>query len=468
MRVSSRFALLPLQRWRQARQRALLARVALDLVQTGRAAHLPSTEPEPHLLRAALFWREWGAICTRHLGVIALVVLIGVGEVQAHWSRWLLNPAPDLVHATQPPSPQTGSAIAGAMLRYVALTQEVADPLVPAVSQPLAVTDAFRTRHLLAEGETLGDLAERYGVSLATLVWANGLERGDALMLGQPLRIPRVSGVVYVVRPGDDVATLADRMAVAPEAILTFGPNHLDTSQDLVSGTEIFVPGGELPLDANLLARLAQRGAEPVGVLQVDEANLRQGPGTEYDRQIKLERGRQVALRARHEDWLKVEIADTLGWIRADLLRINADLVAALPETNDFPPPPPRWVWPARGRLTSPFGPRWGGFHNGIDIANRAWTPIVAARAGVVREAGWCRGYGYCVKIRHPGGVETIYGHLVAQPDVAAGDEVAVGQYLGGMGSTYDRAGGGYSTGVHLHFTILVNGRAVNPLSLLP
>jgi murein DD-endopeptidase MepM/ murein hydrolase activator NlpD len=45
---------------------------------------------------------------------------------------------------------------------------------------------------------------------------------------------------------------------------------------------------------------------------------------------------------------------------------------------------------------------------------------------------------------------------------------VRAGQLIGHMGSTYDRAGGGYSTGVHLHFTILVNGRAVNPLRYLP
>ncbi len=460
--VPLQFGLFPHHRWRQ---RVLLARVALDLVQTGRAAHVPVVAP-PSSGHVALPWMFY----VHHLWLVALVLLITVGEVRAHWSRWLLHAHSDVpadVSFPHVPLP-TGQVVGGTMLRYVAPPQAATDPLVPAISQPLAVTDAFRTVHLLADGETLGDLAVRYGVSVATLVWANGLERGDALMLGQPLRIPRVSGVVYVVRPGDDVASVAERMGVAPEAFLTFDPNHLRDAQDLVSGMEIFVPGGELPLDASLLDRLAQAGPEPAGVVQVDEANLRQGPGTAYDRLFSLDRGRQVALRARHEDWLKVEMAGRSAWIRSDLLLLDPAQVAALPETNDFPPPPPRWVWPARGTLTSPFGPRWGGFHNGIDIANRAWTPIVAARAGWVREAGWCRGYGYCVKIRHPGGVETIYGHLVAQPAVAAGDEVAVGQYLGGMGSTYDRAGGGYSTGVHLHFTVLVNGRAINPMSVLP
>ena len=72
------------------------------------------------------------------------------------------------------------------------------------------------------------------------------------------------------------------------------------------------------------------------------------------------------------------------------------------------------------------------------------------------------------MRLGHEGGVETIYGHLIARPPVSVGDEVAVGELIGHMGSTYDRAGGGYSTGVHLHFTVLVNGRAVNPLRFLP
>lgn len=145
----------------------------------------------------------------------------------------------------------------------------------------------------------------------------------------------------------------------------------------------------------------------------------------------------------------------------------GAEQLAAMPVATEVPPPD-HWVWPTRGRLTSGSGPRWGGFHNGIDIANRAGTPTVAARAGRVLEAGWCRSYGYCVRLGHAGGIETIYGHLLTRPVVAVGAEVAAGQVIGHMGSTYDRRGGGYATGVHLHLSVLVNGRAVNPLRFLP
>jgi len=347
-------------------------------------------------------------------------------------------------------------------------------PLAPALSSPVEPTNAFREPHLLASGDTLGALAERYGVSLESLIWANGLERGDALMVGQWLRIPRVSGVPYIVRPGDNVEQIAALHQVSPEILVDFSPNRLSEGVALRPGVELFVPGVAPALPDGLLewsggrSGLARRGPVVAALVREQETNLRQGPGTEYPRVARLDAGRQVELRGRHKEWVKAALAGVEGWIRADLLAVAPAVVTALPETRDFPPPPPRWIWPARGTLTSGFGPRWGSFHNGLDIANRVWTPISAASAGRVREAGWCRGYGYCVKIRHSAGVETVYGHMVDQPVVSAGEEVTAGQLIGYMGSTYDRAGGGYSTGVHLHFTLLVNGRAVDPLRFLP
>jgi murein DD-endopeptidase MepM/ murein hydrolase activator NlpD len=128
-------------------------------------------------------------------------------------------------------------------------------------------------------------------------------------------------------------------------------------------------------------------------------------------------------------------------------------------------------VWPTVGDLTSGFGYRnfrVGTFHNGIDIANRKNTPIRAARGGRVVAAGWCSGYGYCVKINHGDGFLTEYGHLASRPNVRNGQQVNAGDRIGLMGSTYDAKGGGYSTGVHLHFTVKLNGKAVNPMRYLP
>ncbi|MBA3944751.1 MAG: M23 family metallopeptidase [Herpetosiphonaceae bacterium] len=129
------------------------------------------------------------------------------------------------------------------------------------------------------------------------------------------------------------------------------------------------------------------------------------------------------------------------------------------------------WMWPTFGTITSGFGLRdmaVGHFHNGVDIANPQGTPIGAARDGVVIEAGWCSGYGYCVKLQHTAGFESEYGHLAGPPPVKVGQVVSVGTIIGAMGTTYDEAGGGFSTGVHLHFTIRSYGVAVDPLRYLP
>lgn len=419
-----------------------------------------------------------------HLVVGLLTLILSLGEMSAAWSLQTVAPwqeraapatggsAPEEVHLAEqvaPVLPQT--ALSGRTALPEAGALEV---VAPAILAPRPVVAAFRAPHILAPDETLGELAERYAVTLESLIWANGLQNGDVLAVGQELRVPQVSGVTYVIQPGDTLDRIAAQLGVAPEAIALFAPNGVTFDAPLPVGQEVFVPGGVLPLPERLLALrggiagLAAATAQPAGVVQQMQTNLREGPGQVYTRLAYLETGRRAQLLARHENWLKVDVAGTTGWVRADLLLLPAGLFETLPETKDFPPPPPIWVWPTRGTITSYFGPRWGSFHNGIDIANRAWTPIVAARAGRVVEAGWCSGYGYCVKINHDGGIQTIYGHLIDQPVVSAGDDVVAGQLIGYMGSTYDRRGGGYSTGVHLHFTITVNGRAVNPLKFLP
>jgi murein DD-endopeptidase MepM/ murein hydrolase activator NlpD len=114
------------------------------------------------------------------------------------------------------------------------------------------------------------------------------------------------------------------------------------------------------------------------------------------------------------------------------------------------------FIWPVHGPVTSEFGPRWGGFHPGIDIAPGYGTPIAAAKDGVVAFAGWMDGYGNFIIIDHGGGFATAYGHQ-SRLAVSDGQAVSAGQVIGYVGST------GFSTGPHLHFEIRVNGTAVNP-----
>jgi murein DD-endopeptidase MepM/ murein hydrolase activator NlpD len=95
-------------------------------------------------------------------------------------------------------------------------------------------------------------------------------------------------------------------------------------------------------------------------------------------------------------------------------------------------------------------------FHSGLDFAGGFMTPVMSTGPGVVSFTGVRAGYGNTVEIDHGRGLKTRYAHLQTIA-VRAGERVAVGQRIGGMGST------GRSTGPHLHYEVWVNGRAQNP-----
>jgi murein DD-endopeptidase MepM/ murein hydrolase activator NlpD len=116
-------------------------------------------------------------------------------------------------------------------------------------------------------------------------------------------------------------------------------------------------------------------------------------------------------------------------------------------------------IWPVSGVLTSTYGPRWGGFHYGIDIAAPTGTPIRAAASGTVIVSGWMGGYGNLVVIDHGNGLATAYAHMSAI--WIGGGSVSQGQGIGAVGCT------GSCTGPHLHFEVRVNGSAVDPMGYL-
>lgn len=119
-----------------------------------------------------------------------------------------------------------------------------------------------------------------------------------------------------------------------------------------------------------------------------------------------------------------------------------------------------------QGYISSYFGSRQdpftghGAFHKGIDFAGDAGADVVAVAAGVVTASENRSGYGYLVEISHGNGIVTRYGHN-RQNVVKIGDTVTRGQTIAQMGST------GRSTGPHVHFEVLRNGRQVDPLSFV-
>jgi murein DD-endopeptidase MepM/ murein hydrolase activator NlpD len=143
-----------------------------------------------------------------------------------------------------------------------------------------------------------------------------------------------------------------------------------------------------------------------------------------------------------------------LNFVRHDVERREA-LASATPS-----------IWPTHGGLTGFFGGRSDPFtgepayHQGIDISTEKGQAVLATADGVVEAAAYSGDYGNLVVLKHAFGLATRFGHLSAF-GVVPGQRVKRGDVIGYVGST------GRSTGAHLHYEILVNGRLINPLQLL-
>ena len=116
--------------------------------------------------------------------------------------------------------------------------------------------------------------------------------------------------------------------------------------------------------------------------------------------------------------------------------------------------------WPVSGPINSDFGARRSPWrvraHRGVDIGARPGTPVRAPLGGAVAFAGWRSGYGKTVVIDHGGEFHTLYGHL-SSVGVRRGQRIDAGTPIGRTGAT------GNASGPHLHYELLVRGRAVNP-----
>jgi murein DD-endopeptidase MepM/ murein hydrolase activator NlpD len=121
----------------------------------------------------------------------------------------------------------------------------------------------------------------------------------------------------------------------------------------------------------------------------------------------------------------------------------------------------------SEGNITSGFGGRnhpllgYSKMHTGVDWGSAMGTPVFAAGNGIIDKVGWEGGYGKYIRIRHANGYETAYGHMSAfARGMDSGKKVRQGQVIGYVGST------GLSTGAHLHYEILINGRFVDPMKI--
>lgn len=210
----------------------------------------------------------------------------------------------------------------------------------------------------------------------------------------------RASGTYHVVRPGENLYRIGKAYDVSHEELARL--NNLRNPDRIRAGQKIFVPGAPRQLPVELIT-----------------------PGTP-ETALELEAARETSNRLSAEGALD-----------------------------------PLFIWPISGAVNSPFGPRGASFHDGIDIAAPAGTPIRAIDAGEVIYSDHLRGYGNIVIIRHTGGFVSVYAHNEKNL-VAEGQQVSRGETIARVGST------GRVTGPHLHFEIRRNNKAEDPLSYMP
>lgn len=234
--------------------------------------------------------------------------------------------------------------------------------------------------YVIAEGDTISSIATKFGVSVNTILWANGLNKKNPLKPGTTLVILPVSGVKHTVGKGETLAGIAKTYKADAADIASF--NGMDVTDSLKQGDSLIIPGGE------------------VSVTTVPKKNTKTKTGSK----IRQGGGLTALERAGGS-------ADTDGYFGN----------------------------PVPGGLVTQGIHGW----NGIDLSAPSGTGVYAAAGGTVivsRASGWNGGYGNYVVIRHGNGTQTLYSHL-SSDSVSVGDTVSKGQRIGGVGRTGEATG---------------------------
>ncbi len=256
------------------------------------------------------------------------------------------------------------------------------------------VFDGAETRteiitYVVEGGDTISTIAQKFNISVNTVLWANNLNSNSLIRPGDKLKILPVTGVSHQIQKGETLTKIAKMYSADAEKIIEF--NKLTDEKDIVQGEILIIPDGKI--------------SPPP----------------------------------------PKRTTSTLARVREFFVPPSA------------PPSRSRMVWPTSGHVITQYF-TWR--HSGLDIDGDLTSPIFAAESGKVIFAGWNGGYGNKIDIDHGNGIITRYGHL-SKFLVKKGDEVSRGQTIGIMGST------GWSTGSHLHFEVIINGRRNNPLNYI-
>jgi len=264
--------------------------------------------------------------------------------------------------------------------------------------------------HTVKSGESLWTIARDYSTTVAALQEANPGVNPDALKLESELKLTKTVDIITIV-------TVIQKTQVNKIAYKT----TYVTDRNLSAGVEKVTQQGKT-------------GEE------------------EVELQVVWENGKEVS---------STRLSSVVLTAAVNKVITRGQAVTVASRSGSTGSGSGSIIWPIKGKITSRFGYRSRGYHTGIDIDGSTGDSIKAAAAGTVLYAGWCGNYGYFIKIDHGDGLQTAYAHL-SKMYVSVGDTVNQGEKIAAMGNT------GNSTGSHLHFEVLINGRQVNPLKYLP
>lgn len=254
---------------------------------------------------------------------------------------------------------------------------------------------------------------------------------------------------VYEVKVGDCLSTIAEDHGMSTSDLLAMN-SDLEVDSNILVGDEIVVNVPETPLSVVVSEQKTYTEEYDAEVQYIDDDTAYQGTNTVVQEPVKGER--IVTAIIEYTDGVETgrEIINE---------EIQKEAVAKIVKRGTKSRP--TYIKPiSGGRKTSGYGQRWGKLHKGVDWACSVGTTVHASRGGKVVSAGWNGSYGYSVLIDHGDGVKTRYAHM-SKLSVSAGQYVEQGETIGKSGNT------GRSTGPHLHFEIIINGKPVDPLKYL-
>jgi murein DD-endopeptidase MepM/ murein hydrolase activator NlpD len=287
-------------------------------------------------------------------------------------------------------------------------------------------------------GETVDQIAKKYGVPASAILQTNGISDASMVKPGQRLVIPRYISSSVPQAPAASAPSAENIHIVAPgESLIGIARQHGVSLFALAKANNI-QPYGKV----NIGDRLTVRGGHPVAVHQAQF----QAPAP----QLAQPRTIQV---------------DNVASVPAQNARIatqTPEKTESIVATAEPAGSVPSFRWPVRGRVIAGFGPKTGGAQNdGINLAVPEGTPVKAADDGVVAYAGnELKGYGNLVLIRHANGFVSAYAHA-SELLVKRGDTIKRGQVIAHAGQT------GNVTSPQLHFEIRKGSTPVDPAQYL-